>query len=98
GVRGPVVDVMFPRRLPPLFNLLSIELDDGQTVPAEAVLHLDGQTVRTIALASTLGLRRGQRVCDTGAPLSVPVSRGLLGRMVNVFGEPIDGLGPVEAH
>src|SRR5690606_1633035 len=58
---------------------------------------LDGHTVRAIALASTLGLRRGLRVRDTGSPLSVPVSRDLLGRMLNVFGEPIDGLGPVEA-
>ncbi|MBO8142474.1 MAG: F0F1 ATP synthase subunit beta [Firmicutes bacterium] len=97
GVRGPVVDVAFPAGLPPLLHLLSIETDDGREVPAETVLHLDGRTVRAVALASTLGLRRGQRVRDTGSPLTVPVSRALLGRMVNVFGEPIDGRGPVEA-
>ena len=97
GVRGPVVDVAFPEGLPALFNLLVIELDDGRRLAAETVLHLDGKTVRAVALASTTGLRRGQRVHDTGAPLTVPVSRELLGRMVNVFGEPIDGLGPIAA-
>src|SRR5690606_24758541 len=89
--------MVFPRRLPPLFNLLSIEVDEGRSVAAETILHLDAQNVRAVALTSTLGLRRGQRVRDTGGPLSVPVSRAVLGRMLNVFGEPIDGLGPVEA-
>lgn len=98
AVRGPVLDVAFPHRLPPLFHLLSVDVEQGRSVQAEVVLHLDHQHVRAIALTSTQGLRRGQPVRDTGGPLSVPVSRKLLGRMLNVFGEPIDGLGPVEAE
>ncbi|HLT59442.1 MAG TPA: F0F1 ATP synthase subunit beta [Limnochordales bacterium] len=98
GVRGPVVDVVFAKELPALYNLLAIELDDGQRIAAETILHLDRHTVRAIALTGTIGLRRGQRVRDTGGPLAVPVSRELLGRMVNVFGEPIDGLGSIPAE
>ncbi len=98
GVRGPVVDVAFAKGLPALLNLLTVELDDGRELAAETVLHLDRRTVRAVALGATTGVRRGQRVYDTGGPLTVPVSRGLLGRMVNVFGEPIDGLGPIPAE
>lgn len=98
GIRGPVLDVIFPEEaLPPLMNLLAVHGEDGQIVWAETVLHLDSRTVRAMALMSTQGLARGQKVHDTGEPLKVPVSPNLLGRMLNVFGEPIDDLGPVES-
>ncbi|HEX9756249.1 MAG TPA: F0F1 ATP synthase subunit beta [Nitrospiria bacterium] len=102
-VIGPVVDVEFPiKKLPNIFNALQIKLKgDGKKAPAQLVLevaqHLGENRVRGIAMSSTDGLVRGMEVLDTGAPISVPVGPEVLGRIVNVLGEPIDQMGPVGA-
>lgn len=87
---GVVVDVEFQGTLPPIYNALG--LDTGkQILILEVAQHLNRQTVRAIALGPTDGLKRGHKVVDTGAPISVPVGDKTLGRMFNVIGEPIDG-------
>ena len=91
-IMGVVVDVEFDREveLPAIYDALHVERD-GQTLTLEVAQHLDEQTVRTISLQSTDGLKRGQSVIATGAPISVPVGEATQGRMFNVVGEPIDG-------
>src|SRR5689334_11226664 len=90
-VVGVVVDVEFAdRKVPPINTALKLELD-GKNLLLEVSQHLSETTVRTVALASTDGLKRGDKVADTGAPISVPVGDETLGRMFNVIGEPIDG-------
>jgi F-type H+-transporting ATPase subunit beta len=93
AVRGSVVDCVFPRRLPNLQDKLFTG-DDGCIV-LEVLSHIDARTVRGVALTRTQGLARGAAVTGTGGPLEVPVGKHLLGRMFNVFGEAIDGQGPV---
>jgi len=95
-VIGPVVDVEFER--PPLiYSGLEVEKGDGRLV-LEVQQHLGANVVRAVALGPTDGLFRGQKVIDTGKPISVPVGRGLLGRLINVYGEPIDNQGPIAAE
>lgn len=89
SVRGSVVDAWFSGRLPPLRN--ELRAGNDEKVVIEVTNHLDAETVRGFALTSTRGLSRGAPVVDTGSPLLVPVGRGLLGRIFNVFGNPIDG-------
>ena len=94
-VIGTVVDVEFPpEELPELFNAVKIEMD-GQQLVAEVEQHLGNNWVRCLAMASTDGLRRGARAVDTGQPISVPIGPATLGRLFNVLGEPLDGLGEV---
>jgi len=94
SVRGSVVDVHFDRHLPSLFNLLH---GGGKgKIIIEVVAHLDIHTVRGIALTSIQGLAQGSTIIDTGRSLEVPAGKQLLGRVFNVFGEPIDRLGPLE--
>lgn len=97
---GPVVDVKFPSgKLPEIYNALSV--DDkahNRTVICEVAQHLGEDTVRTVAMASTDGLVRGMAVVDTGKPISVPVGEKVLGRILNVTGDPVDGRGPVNAE
>merc|ERR1712166_1453365 len=95
-VIGAVVDVQFDGELPPILNSLEVEDHDVRLV-LEIAQHLGENTVRTIAMDATDGLVRGQVVVDTGSPIEVPVGPGLLGRIVNVIGEPIDERGPVDA-
>lgn len=100
---GPVVDVEFqPGHLPNIFNALKISQPGDPNTGQEAIeltlevaQHLGENRIRAIAMSSTDGLVRGMPVNDTGAPISVPVGRETLGRMVNVIGEPVDGCGPV---
>jgi F-type H+-transporting ATPase subunit beta len=92
-VQGPVV-VIRCERIPPLRRALCARLDGGE-VMFEVHQHLDEHHVRAITLHSTSGLSRGMPVFDTGAPLHVPVAPEILGRMVNVFGAPLDGLPPI---
>ncbi|KKU13632.1 MAG: ATP synthase subunit beta [Parcubacteria group bacterium GW2011_GWC2_45_7] len=87
---GPVVDVEFEHELPNILNALMIERE-GEKLVLEVTQHIGASTVRTIAMGPTEGLRRGTKVTDTGAPISVPVGKETLGRMFNVIGEPIDG-------
>ncbi len=94
-VIGAVIDVKFPQgHLPAILNALQTQ-NDGKTLVLEVAQHLGEGEVRTIAMDSTEGLMRGQEVIDTGAPISVPVGRETLGRIMNVIGEPIDERGPI---
>lgn len=88
---GPVVDVRFPEgELPSIYTALSVRNTDGKKVILETAQHLGNQEVRTVAMASTDGLKRGQAVENTGNPINVPVGPATLGRLFNVLGEPID--------
>ena len=96
-VMGPVVDVRFlDNHLPKLYNALVIEFNK-QKLTVEAVQHVGDDVVRCVAMGSTDGLTRGTVAIDTGAPIKVPVGDATLGRMFNVLGDPIDGLGEVKA-
>merc|ERR1711981_1278272 len=94
-VIGAVVDVQFDGELPNILNALEVQ-DHNIRIVLEVAQHLGENTVRTIAMDATEGLKRGQPVEDIGAPIQVPVGNGLLGRIINVIGEPIDGQGPVD--
>jgi F-type H+-transporting ATPase subunit beta len=104
-VIGPVVDVEFPKgELPEIYNAIRVEAPEDQKtgrpeirLTLEVAQHLGENRVRAVAMASTDGLVRGMEVTDTGAPISMPVGRETLGRLLNVLGEPIDGKGPVKA-
>jgi F-type H+/Na+-transporting ATPase subunit beta len=87
---GVVVDVDFASYLPAIYDALEINRN-GKSLVLEVAAHLSRQTVRAIALGPTDGLKRGEKVVATGAPISVPVGDATLGRMFNVIGEPIDG-------
>jgi F-type H+-transporting ATPase subunit beta len=93
-VIAAVVDVQFDGDLPAILNALECE-NQGKRLVLEVAQHLGESTVRTIAMDSTEGLVRGQEVVDTGAPITVPVGPGTLGRIINVVGEPVDERGPV---
>jgi len=93
-VLGAVVDVEFDNELPSILNALHTE-NEGKRLVLEVAQHLGENTVRAIAMDSTDGMVRGQRVTDTGAPITVPVGPETLGRILNVVGDPIDELGPV---
>jgi F-type H+-transporting ATPase subunit beta len=93
---GPVVDVDFPEgRLPSILDALTITRPDGTKLVLETQQHLGEERVRTVAMESTDGLIRGLSVANTGRPIQVPVGPEVLGRMLNVVGDPIDGRGPV---
>ncbi len=101
-VIGPVVDVRFPPgQLPPLYNALAITnpfIDDREdNLIVEVAQHLGENIVRTIAMDTTDGLRRGMKVKDTGLPITTPVGEEVLGRILNVIGEPVDAGGQIEA-
>ncbi|MEZ5691424.1 MAG: F0F1 ATP synthase subunit beta [Rickettsiales bacterium] len=94
-VIGAVIDVKFPSgKLPAILNALTTQ-NNNKTLVLEVAQHLGESEVRTIAMDSTEGLTRGQAVIDTGAPISVPVGRETLGRIMNVIGEPIDERGKI---
>ena len=93
SVRGSVIDAQFPEQLPPIYNV--IKGGDKKEIVIEVNTHLDAKTVRGIALTPTQGLARGSQIIDTGFPLQVPVGKELMGRVFNVFGEPIDLKGEV---
>ena len=95
-VHGPVV-VVNCRQLPPMRQALTAEVD-GENYQFEVHQHIDQHHVRAITLHRTSGLRRGMPVYDSGAPLHVPVSRECLGRLINIFGEPLDGGDPLPAE
>ncbi|MGQ9457352.1 MAG: F0F1 ATP synthase subunit beta [Anaerolineae bacterium] len=99
-VMGPVVDVEFPASdLPEVYDAVEIYRGEEQeTLIAEVEQLLGDNWVRCIAMDTTDGLRRGMPARNTGAPITVPVGKGCLGRIFNVLGRPIDGLGPVEAE
>jgi F-type H+-transporting ATPase subunit beta len=95
-ITGVVVDVLFPENLPEIFSAIVIEVDEGNgrdamSVVCEVQQHLGDDRVRTVAMDATDGLERGDRVVDTGGPITVPVGDETLGRIFNLLGEPIDG-------
>ncbi|CAJ0883863.1 F-type H+-transporting ATPase subunit beta [freshwater sediment metagenome] len=95
-VIGAVVDVKFDGHLPEILNALETT-NQGQRLVLEVAQHLGEHSVRTIAMDTSEGLTRGQEVTDTGAPITVPVGEELLGRIINVIGEPVDEAGPVKS-
>src|SRR5229473_5706432 len=101
-IAGPAVDVQFPEgKLPPIYQAVKV-VSDGFTVPSpinvilEVQQHLGEGRVRCIAMQPTDGMVRGMNAIDQGGPISVPVGRGTLGRVMNVIGEPVDELGPIQ--
>src|SRR3979411_1123826 len=101
-VSGPAVDVQFVEgSMPPIYEALRV-VSDGFTVPSpinvvlEVQQHLGEGRVRSIAMSATDGMVRGMKAIDQGGPIAVPVGRGTLGRVMNVIGEPVDQLGPIE--
>lgn len=103
-VIGVVVDIRFPPgQVPDIYNAIKIKSDKedmfGRKIDLtlEVAQHLGNNTVRTVAMSSTDGLVRGMEAVDTGAPITCPVGRPTLGRLVDVLGEPIDGKGPIES-
>src|SRR6478609_9713364 len=100
-VLGPVVDVEFPEALPGIYNALTVEYT-VQNQPAKVTLevqqHLGDKWVRAISMSGTEGLKRGFEVTDCGGPISMPVGEGVMGRVFDVTGNPVDERGPVEAE
>src|SRR5271165_3711105 len=101
-IAGPAVDVQFREGyLPPIYQAVRI-VSDGFTVPnpvnviLEVQQHLGEGRVRCIAMEATEGMVRGMKAIDQGGPISVPVGRETLGRVLNVIGEPVDELGPIK--
>src|SRR3954453_22858205 len=101
-VTGVVLDIAFPDHVPEIFHALELEIEPegGRTegsLICEVQQHLGDDRVRAIAMDATDGVKRGDKVRDTGGPISVPVGKGPLGRIFNLLGEPIDEGGDVEA-
>jgi F-type H+-transporting ATPase subunit beta len=95
-VLGAVVDVQFDGDLPPIMNALETQIGDLRLI-LEVAQHLGESTVRTIAMDTTDGMVRGQKVTDTGNPIEIPIGEETLGRIMNVIGEPVDEAGPIGA-
>ena len=96
---GPVIDVEFQQgELPEIYNALKITKDDGEVVTLEVQQMLGSNKVRTVAMSTTDGLRRGMKVVDTKDSIKIPVGKAILGRILNVIGEPVDLKGPVETE
>ncbi len=98
---GPVVDVEFSGSLPAIYNALTIDFTPpggaATKLTLEVQQHLGGNWVRAVAMSTTEGLKRGQEVLDLGAPISMPVGEGVMGRVFDVTGQPVDERGPVKA-
>lgn len=98
-VIGPVVDIEFPEgELPAIYSAVKIPRDGNQKLILEVQQHLGENMVRCVAMDSTDGLVRGDEATDTGEPITVPVGSKVLGRLLNVIGEPIDELGAIETE
>ena len=98
-VLGPVVDILFPpEQMPRIHEALEVIIPGRPNLVVEVQQQLRNHLVRCVAMGPTEGLRRGLTAVPRGAPISVPVGRAVLGRMVNVLGEPMDDLGPIEAE
>ena len=96
-VMGPVVDVEFEtEELPEIFSALEIKLEGDSRLICEVQQHLGESTVRTVSMGSTDGLYRGMDVKDLGETISTPVGQGVLGRIINVTGDPVDEAGPIK--
>src|SRR5438874_6282808 len=103
-ISGPAVDIQFGEaNLPSIYQAIRIT-SEGFNVPepisiiAEVQQHLGEGRVRCVAMQATEGMVRGMKAIDEGGPISVPVGRGTLGRVMNVIGEPVDQLGPIKSN
>src|SRR5207253_4216077 len=103
-ISGPAVDVQFTEaNMPPIYEALRV-VSEGFNVPEpidvvlEVQQHLGEGRVRCVAMQATDGMVRGMKAIDLGGPISVPVGKGTLGRVINVIGEPVDKLGPVKCE
>jgi len=103
-VAGPTIDIQFPEgHIPPIFNAIRVT-SEGYDVPvkiditAEVAQHIGEGRVRTISMEPTDGLVRGMKAHDLGAPISIPVGKETLGRVLNVLGEPVDNMGPIQTE
>lgn len=95
---GPVLDIEFPPgKLPNIYNAVNITKDDGDVIVVEVAQHLGENAVRAVAMQTTDGLTRGMECEDTGGPITTPVGKETLGRVLNVLGEPVDEAGPINA-
>ena len=92
-----VVDVSFKDQLPSIYNALKVKVGDKELV-LEVQQHLGNNVIRAVAMDSTDGLQRGMEVIDTGSPIKVPVGKAVLGRILNVLGQPVDDGGPIETE
>ena len=99
SIIGPVIDVHFEvsadSKLPEIYDALTANRPDGTSVVLEVQQHIGEDTVRTVAMDSTDGFRRGQEVTSTGSPISMPIGKQIYGRVFNVVGKDIDGIGNV---
>ena len=98
-VIGPVIDVSFEggkENIPPIYAALKVEREDGEELILEVEQHIGEDTVRCVAMESTDGVRRGVKVLDLGRPIAVPTGDQIKGRLLNVIGEAIDELAPVD--
>ncbi len=97
-VIGPVIDVEFKSGiLPEIYDSIEIIVDDNTKIIAEVQQHLGENRIRSVAMSSTDGIKRGMKVINTGEPIKIPVGKNILGRILNVLGEPVDNDGGVEA-
>src|SRR5215813_4095704 len=103
-IAGPAVDVQFHEgALPPIYEAVKV-VSDGFNVPEpisvilEVQQHLGEGRVRCVAMSATDGMVRGMKAIDQGGPISVPVGKGTLGRVMNVIGNPVDALGPIASN
>jgi len=94
-VQGPIVDLRFKDETPEIYEALNLKTNNGAKLVLETMFQMDNFEVRTIALGSTDGLRRGDKAERTNAPISVPVGEKTLGRIFNVLGDTIDGLATI---
>ena len=96
---GPVIDVEFAQgELPEIYTALKIYNEDGNCTVAEVQQMLGSNRVRTVAMSSTDGLKRGMKVINTGEPIKIPVGKPILGRILNVIGEPVDKMGDIQTN
>ena len=98
-IKGGVVDAVFEiENLPKIYDALVVEVEDGDDLVLEVENHLGGGEVRCVAMGPTPGLRRGMKVTGTGGPIMVPVGEQVLGRVMNVLGQPVDGKGEIVSN
>src|SRR5262245_39957326 len=100
-VVGPVVDVAFENNLPPIYSALTVDYsvkNQPVTLTLEVQQHLGDRWVRAVSMSGTEGLKRGFKVTDTGGPIKMPVGPGVMGRVMDVTGAPVDERGPVVAE
>ncbi|HEY6969440.1 MAG TPA: F0F1 ATP synthase subunit beta [Candidatus Angelobacter sp.] len=100
-VVGPVVDVEFPEALPGIYNALTVDYkvkEQPARVTLEVQQHLGDKSIRAISMSGTEGLKRGYEVVDSGAPISMPVGKAVMGRVLDVTGTPVDDRGAIQAE